>query len=106
MKINAISVIDGMSGKLSKKEDLVFSNRFGDIHAWRVNAYRGPFNDKQTAVHSLFSQASALAATDMADPVTKAEWAEVARNSKGKWKTARGAAFASHFATLKSQAGE
>ena len=36
MKIDAISMIDGMSGKLNKKEKVVFSKRYGNIHAWEV----------------------------------------------------------------------
>ena len=36
MKIDAISLIDGMSGKLNKREKVVFSKRYGNIHAWEV----------------------------------------------------------------------
>ena len=34
----------------------------------------------------------------MADPDKKAEWQEIATASHGRWKTARGAAFASYYA--------
>lgn len=38
------------------------------------------------------------AAADMADPDKRAEWQEVADNSNGRYKTARGAALASYYA--------
>ncbi len=34
----------------------------------------------------------------MADPDKKVEWQEIANASHGKWKTARGAAFAVYYA--------
>ena len=39
----------------------------------------------------------AQASADMADPEKKTEWKEVAANSNGKYKTPRGAAFASYY---------
>lgn len=97
MKIDAISVIDGMSGKLNKREKLVFSNRFGNIHAWEVNPHTGPFTENQKRVHERFKATTALVNEELADPVKLAEWTAVAKNSGGKWKTARGAAFAALF---------
>lgn len=97
MLINPISLIVGMSGKLSKKEDVVFSVRYDNVHAWRSTAYRGPFTPDQTEVQADFAEASRQASADMADSVKKAEWLAIAKASKGRWKTARGAAFASYY---------
>ena len=47
MKIDSVSLVNGMSGKLSKKDKIVFSNRYGNIHAWEMNAYKGPFTAAQ-----------------------------------------------------------
>ena len=44
-----------------------------------------------------FATAASQAAADMSDPDKKAEWQTVAENSNGKYKTARGAAFASYY---------
>ena len=44
-----------------------------------------------------FASAAAKAAADMADPEKKAEWQAVADASHGKFKTARGAAFAVYY---------
>lgn len=98
MKIKSISLIEGMSGKLDKDENIVFSNRYGNIHAWRHTPYTGELTEKQVAVRAKFASVSGMVALDMADPEKKAEWTEVARNSRGRWKTARGAAFASYMA--------
>lgn len=106
MKINPVSLIEGMSGKLAKIEDVVFSRRYGNIHAWRVKAFRGPYSDKQLKVQDDFRKASELTAADMANPETKAEWELIAKQSKGKWKTARGAAFASHMKSIQNDAAQ
>ena len=44
-----------------------------------------------------FASAASKAAADMADPEKKAEWQAVADASHGKFKTARGAAFAVYY---------
>ena len=97
MKIDAISLIDGMSGKLNKKEKVVFSKRYGNIHAWEVEHSEQDPTAAQIAARTRFSTAATKAAADMADPEKKAEWQEVADASKGKYKTARGAAFANYY---------
>ncbi len=98
MKIDAISLIDGMSGKLNKREKVVFSKRYGNIHAWEVEHSTKEPTEKQLAVRTRFANAASQAAADMLDPDKKAEWQDVADNSNGKYKTARGAALASYYA--------
>lgn len=51
----------------------------------------------QIAGRERFATAASQAAADMADPEKKAEWQAVADKSDGKYKTARGAAFASYY---------
>lgn len=67
------------------------------------NTYANPvtYSDKeptaaQIAAQAAFADAASKAAADMADPEKKAEWQAVADASHGKYKTARGAAFASY----------
>ena len=98
MNIDAISLIDGMSGKLNKSEKVVFSKRYGNIHAWEVEPSKKAPTEKQLAVRARFATAATQAAADMADPDKRAEWQEVADNSNGRYKTARGAALASYYA--------
>ena len=98
MKIDAISLIDGMSGKLNKSEKVVFSKRYGNIHAWEVEPSKKEPTEEQMAHRARFATACTQAAADMADPDKRAEWQEVADNSNGRYKTARGAALASYYA--------
>lgn len=97
MKIDAISLIDGMSGKLNKKEKVVFSKRYGNIHAWEVEHSKKEPTAAQIIVRERFATAATKTAADMADPEKKAEWQAIADQSNGKYKTARGAAFASYY---------
>ncbi|MBO5086566.1 MAG: hypothetical protein J6B65_04935 [Paludibacteraceae bacterium] len=52
----------------------------------------------QLAQQERFAQAASKAADDMADIDKKAEWQAIAEASNGKYKTARGAAFAVYYA--------
>ena len=106
MRIKTVSLIESMSGKLDKDENIVFRTAYGKTIAYEFNAYRGPYTAEQNKVKAIFTQASTLAAADMADPEKKAMWKAVAKSSKGQWKTARGAAFASHYNELKNAAAE
>ena len=96
-KIETISVVDGISGKLDKNENLVFSKRFGQTYAWEMTPSKQDPTAAQVAVRTRFSTAATKAAQDMADPEKKAEWQAVADASNGRYKTARGAAFASYY---------
>ena len=97
-KIETISVVDGIKGKLDKNEKLVFSKRFGQTYAWEMTPSTKEPTAAQLAVQERFATAASQAAADMSDPDKKAEWQAVADASNGKWKTARGAAFASYYA--------
>lgn len=90
MKIKSNSLVTGMSGKLARQEDIVFSNRFGNIYAWRSKPYLGPFSETQIAAQNKFKVATESALADLADPVKKAGLEERFKASKGKYKTIRG----------------
>ena len=96
-KFNLAAPFEGVSGKLDKDDSLVFSQRYGATHAWEVEHSTKPPTAAQTAAQERFATAASKAAADMADPEKKAEWQEIANNSHGKWKTARGAAFAIYY---------
>ena len=95
-KIETISVIEGIRGKLDGSENLVFSKRYGATYAWEMTPSTKEPTAAQLVARERFASAATKAAADMADPEKKAEWKEIANNSNGKWKTARGAAFASY----------
>lgn len=96
-KIETISVVDAIKGKLDKNEKLVFSKRFGTTYAWEMTPSTKEPTAAQLAVRERFATAATQAAADMADPDKKAEWKAISDASAGKWKTARGAAFASYY---------
>ena len=96
-KFNLAAPFEGVSGKLDKDDSLVFSQRYGATHAWEVEHSTKPPTAAQTAAQERFAAAASKAAADMADPEKKAEWQAIANASNGKWKTARGAAFASYY---------
>lgn len=106
MKIETISVLSSLKGKLFKDDNIVFSKRYGNIYAWRMNAFNGPFNSAQQQIQNFFTEAQTKALADMADPEKRAEWEAIAQASDGKYKTARGVAFASYMQELKNQASK
>ena len=71
---------------------------YGQTIANKITYSDAPETEKQLANQARFSYASGMASADMADPDKKAEWQQVAEYSRGKYKTARGAAFASYYA--------
>jgi hypothetical protein len=97
-KIETISVIEGIRGKLDGTENLVFSKRYGQTYAWEMRPSKKEPTEEQMAQRARFATACTQAAADMADPDKRAEWQEVADNSNGRYKTARGAAMASYYA--------
>ena len=96
-KIETISVIEGIRGKLDGTENLVFSKRYGQTYAWEMTPSTKEPTAAQLAVRERFATAATQASADMADPDKKAEWKAISDASAGKWKTARGAAFASYY---------
>ena len=96
-KIETISVIEAIKGKLDGTENLVFSKRYGQTYAWEMKPSTKPFTATQLEHQQRFAIAASKAALDMADDEKKAEWQAVADASGGKYKTARGAAMASYM---------
>lgn len=90
------------SYKKGKKGDtrIVTRTIYGNTYANPVTYSNMPPTAPQLAVQSRFAEATQMASADMKDPEKKAEWKAIADASNGKWKTARGAAFASYYAQL------
>lgn len=103
MKIGTIFPVKKMSGKADKDDNIVFSTRFKNIHMWEVDYIERAFSEAQLAVHAKFRTVTALVLADLADPDKKKEWTEKARQS-GKYKTARGCAFAHYWAAEEDDA--
>lgn len=67
---------------------------YGNTYANPVTYSSKESTAAQIAAQVAFADAASKAAADMADPEKKAEWQAIADASHGKYKTARGAAFA------------
>ena len=99
-KIETISVIEGIRGKLDGSENLVFSKRYGQTYAWEMKKSDKAPTMGQLAQQERFAEAASRAAADMLDLEKKAEWQAIAEASQGKYKTARGAAFAAYYTEI------
>ena len=97
-KFDLYAPFKGVSGKLDKDDELVFSQRYGATYAWEVEKSKKDPTMAQLAQQERFAQAASKAADDMLDLDKKLEWQAVAEASNGKYKTARGAAFAAYYA--------
>ncbi len=98
-KIETPEHIKSIKGKVDGDGNNYYSRRFGSTYL--VNCEYTPRDPSpaQLAAQEKFKNVLALVAIDMAAPETKAQWQEKANQSNGKYKTARGAAFAYHYAT-------
>lgn len=94
--------ISEMSGVFERKHKgetaIVVTERYGNTYANKVTYSDKAPSTEQLKNQARFATASTQAAADMADPDKRAEWQEVADNSNGRYKTARGAAMASYYA--------
>lgn len=80
---------------------VVFSTRYNTIVARQLNPAPDLVTEARLRHRTIFATATALALADMQDPDTKQYWQQVAISSDGKWKTARGAAFAHYYQKLR-----
>jgi hypothetical protein len=71
---------------------------YGNTVACKVTYSDKPATAAQTMAQERFASAQTKASADMKDPEKKAEWKAIADASHGKFKTARGAAFAHYYA--------
>jgi len=90
--------VHGRVSRKNKRKGMYFTTRYGENIAVKADwALQDP-TEQQLANRARFATAVTQAAADMADLDKRAEWQEVADNSNGRYKTARGAAMASYYA--------
>ena len=66
-KFNLAAPFEGVSGKLDKDDNLVFSQRYGATYAWEVEKSKKDPTMAQLAQQERFAQAASKAADDMLD---------------------------------------
>lgn len=93
-----INAIKGRTNGKNKRNGYYYKEMYGETLLVQANWKLQEPTEAQLANRARFATAATQAAADMADPDKRAEWQEVADNSNGKYKTARGAALASYYA--------
>lgn len=87
----------GRTSRKNRREGAYFCERLGEAIVVDAEWSLKEPTAAQLAIRERFATASAQASADMADPDKKAAWKEIAIRSNGKFKTARGAAFADYY---------
>lgn len=93
-----IDALRGRTNAKNKRTGYYYKEMYGETILVQADWKKQEPTAAQLAARSRFAEAASQASADMLDPEKKAEWKEVADASNGKWKTARGAAFASYYA--------
>ena len=89
-KIITMTPVRSIRGKISKSDDLFFSERYGQTVITRVvNPYHGPSTAKQRDVRDKFRRVSQEVQTELADENGVAKW-----KRQKKYRTLRGMVFA------------
>ncbi len=95
-----ISLLNNLSGKLSKKEDQVFYVKYGKNFVW-TNKGVHSFNAAQLATQTMMAQAAAQVKTIMANPTQLATY-QAGFKAQNKYLTLRGFIMADAFAQIKA----
>lgn len=95
-----LNEVHGRVSRKNKREGMYFCTRYGEQLAIKAVWSQKDPTMAQLAHQERFAQAAQMASDDMADIDKKAEWQAIADASNGKYKTARGAAFAAYYAEL------
>lgn len=93
-----IDALRGRTNGKNKRTGYYYKEMYGETILVQADWKLQDPTEEQLARRARFATAAVQASADMANPTKKAEWQEVADASHGKYKTARGAAFASYYA--------
>ena len=102
-KIDVITPFYTISGKLNKKDEMVFRTRNGKTSQYKMKNPEFAGNEKQMKQLDLVKKANMLVSEEFKSIERKMYWKSVADDVSNKYKTARGAAFAHFLAELKRE---
>ena len=100
-QITTNSIIDSISGKLDKNEQVVFRTRNGKKTAYILHKSEKEATESQLRYREIFRQASANAKADIANPKKLAQWQKVLADPNNKHTSPYFAALAHHIQQLK-----
>lgn len=92
-----IDALRGRTNAKNKRTGYYYKEMYGETILVQADWKRQDPSPAQLSAQARFATASELANQDMQNPTKKAEWQAIADASNGKYKTARGAAFASYY---------
>ena len=102
-EITTNSIIDSISGKLDKDEQIVFRTRNGKKTAYVYHKKEHIATDNQASYREIFRQASANAKADIANPKKLAQWQKVVADPENKYTSPYFAALAHYIQQLKKK---
>ena len=100
-QITTNSIIDSISGKLDKNEQVVFRTRNGKKTAYILHKSEKEATESQLRYREIFRQASANAKADIANHKKLAQWQKVVADPNNKHTSPYFAALAHHIQQLK-----
>lgn len=102
-KVDVTDPFYTISGKLNKKDEMVFRTRNGKTSQYKMKNPEFTGSEKQMKQLDLVKKANMLVSEEIKSVERKMYWKTVAEDESNKYKTARGAAFAHFLAELKSE---
>ncbi len=102
-KVDTTSPFYTISGKLNKKDEMVFRTRNGKTSHYKMNKPKFGCSEKQIKQLDLVKKANLLISEEFKNIERKMYWKSVAEDESNQYKTARGAAFAHFLAELKHE---
>lgn len=102
-EITTNSIIESISGKLDKDEQIVFRTRNGKKIAYVYHKKEHSPTENQTSYREIFRQASANAKADMENPKKLAHWQTIVANPDNKYTSPYFAALAHYIQQLKKK---
>ena len=102
-EITTNSIIESISGKLDKDEQIVFRTRNGKKTAYIYHKKEFVATENQSTYREIFRQACANAKADMANPKKLAQWQKVVAAPENKYTSPYFAALAHHIKQLKKK---
>ena len=89
-----------VSGKLNKKDDMVYRTRDGVTHEYRMKKCEFVATEKQLEAQRVMREVNARVSEEMKNVERKAYWQSVVDESEGKYYRARDAAYAYYYGEM------
>ena len=89
-----------VSGKLNKKDDMVYRTRDGVTHEYRMKKREFVATEKQLEAQRVMREVNARVSEEMKNVERKAYWQSVVDESEGKYYRARDAEYAYYYGEM------